>query len=154
MNLEDYKSKAHFKAPEGYFEQFENVLLHRLKQQETQKRTTLLYNIGYRLIAAALALLLLAGAYNLRSLLKETPKDYELSQSVTLDSLNFIHEPLLSDADLVEIMVQPEPAKHAERIIQVQNDHMKEESLISDEILIEEGLIEFNDPALHEFGIL
>lgn len=154
MNLEDFKSKAHFKAPEGYFEHFEEDLMRRLQEKDSQKKSMLLYNTGYRMIAAALALLLLLGAYNLRSLMKEAKQAPEMGKHWELDSFDFIHAPLLSDAELVEIMVQPKPAKQTERIIQIQKISIQEESLISDETLIEEGLIEFNDPALHEFGIL
>ncbi|MEY3983942.1 MAG: hypothetical protein RL160_1501, partial [Bacteroidota bacterium] len=35
-----------------------------------------------------------------------------------------------------------------------QETPISKQTLITDETLIEEGLIDFNDPALHEFGVL
>jgi hypothetical protein len=86
--------------------------------------------------------------------MNEAAQTPELVMSWETDSLNFIHEPLLSDAELVEIMIQPKPVKQNEKHIQLQEKSNQDQSFINDETLMEAGLIEFNDPALYEFGIL
>lgn len=155
MNLEEFKSKAHFNAPDGYFDRFEEDLLLRVKQKETLKKPILLYVSAHRLIAAVLALLLLFGAYNIRVLMKETPLASQMARQYEVDSFDFIHAPLLSDAELIEMLIQPVQVKQTKSLNQVQQESsMPKQSFITDETLIEEGLIDFNDPALHEFGVL
>jgi hypothetical protein len=51
-------------------------------------------------------------------------------------------------------MIQPKPVKQNEKHIQLQEKSNQDQSFINDETLMEAGLIEFNDPALYEFGIL